>query len=309
MTSKMNLLSINVKVAPEMASEFIDWQAELHNQIAMAPGFISLEILSPNQLGESWNITERFHQESDLKLWKESAVCIELMLKLKAVSQNQQFVQETLEASNIDGGVTEIFITYVTKNMESIYKKWIAKIHHVEAQFKGFRGVYVQSPSNIGDNHWVTFLKFDTVENLDAWLKSTERKHLLKESLPLVSLLENHRIISPYGSWFPNVSKAGINPPVWKETMLILLVLFPLVMLQLKFLGLLTKGWDISLATFLGNAISASLISWPFLPLVIKLMKWWLLPRGPNPRRTTMLGVLLLLLLYSAEVAFFWSFT
>ncbi len=188
--------------------------------------------------------------------------------------------------------------------MEKDYRAWIAKIHHVEAKFPGFRGVYVQSPKGRG-KHWITLLQFDSMQNLEGWLQSPERKQVLQESAPLISSLEAHRVFSPYAGWFASIAKVGELPPVWKQTMLVLLVLFPIVVFELKYLSPLLSGLNSSVSTFISNALSVTLISFPMMPIAILFLGWWL---STNSLKTTIRGTLLLGLLYLAEIALFWNF-
>src|SRR5262249_32985415 len=141
-----------------------------------------------------------------------------------------------------------------------------------------FRGVYVKSPTPGQGENWITLLRFDSQEHLDRWLTSKERKEVLKEARPLITSLESHRVISPFAGWFASTATDGRIPPVWKQTCLVLLVLFPIVMLELKFLLPLTKNLNLSVGTFIGNAISVTLVSWPMMPIAIYFLRWWLSP-------------------------------
>ena len=55
--------------------------------------------------------------------------------------------------------------------------------------------------------------------------------------------------------------------------MLVILMLFPIVMLEIRFLSPLLKGVNTSPATFIGNVISVFLLAWLFMPIAIALMK------------------------------------
>ncbi len=208
--------------------------------------------------------------------------------------------------SNMRSNVTEVFVTKVSSDKAEAFREWVAKIHRVEVKFPGFRGMFVQSPSSNQGENWITFLQFERQENLDAWLRSPERKAILDEAGTLINSLESHRVISPYAGWFPSTYLADSEIPVWKQTMIILLVLFPIVMLELKFLSPLTKSLNSSLATFMANAISVSLISWPFMPIAIKYLKWWLTPTG-NAKKSELKGIILILGLYILEIVVFWK--
>jgi antibiotic biosynthesis monooxygenase (ABM) superfamily enzyme len=212
------------------------------------------------------------------------------------------------ESSELTNNVTEVFVTQVSPDKEDAYREWIAKIHQVESKFPGFRGMYVQAPNKNQGRNWITFLQFDTQKNLDRWLSSSERQQVLSEAQPLITVLESHRVITPYAGWFASLTEKGEIPSVWKQTMLVLLVLFPIVMLELKYLSLLTSNLNSSLATFIGNAISVTLIAWPMMPMTIDLLGWWLSPKNEKNSKITILGTCLLVLLYIIEIAVFWNF-
>jgi uncharacterized protein len=124
----------------------------------------------------------------------------------------------------------------------------------------------------------------------------------------LISSIESHRIYSPFAGWFKSLQEtAGELPAAWKQTMIVLLVLYPIVMLELKYLNPFLTGLNPSLGMFIGNAISASLVSWPLVPIAIYFLKWWLVPKDPHRLRDTLLGTVVVLVLYIIEVAVFWK--
>lgn len=300
------ILTNQVSIRPEFKDEFADWQAKLNGIMAAFPGFVSLEILSPDNKSQTrWSFVQRFHDADALSNWKNSNERKALMEELKPFVLEENPELETAPSAHPEN-VTEIFVTLVSPDKEEAYREWMAKIHQAEVKFPGFKGVYVQSSINKQGRNWITLLQFDTPENLDRWLNSPERMEVLKEAKSLIATLESHRVISPYAGWFASVAKEGALPPIWKQTMLVLLVLFPIVVLELKFLSPLLIHLNNSLATFIGNAISVTLISWPCMPLAIGCLGWWLSPK--DTFKTTFLGTLLVLALYLFEICLFWFF-
>jgi len=212
------------------------------------------------------------------------------------------------EVSSLHKGVIEVFVNEIFPDEESAFQQWIAKINHAEAQFPGFQKTSVQPPRQKGGRNWITVLQFDTIENLEHWLESKERAQILQEGAPLIQSIEQHRVITPFGGWFPPLEHAKKATSVWKQSMVILLVLFPLVMLQVKFFLPLMQGVHRSLATFIANALTVAVIAWPMMPIAIWCLGWWLSPEGENYRRTTFIGTGVVLFLYAIEIALFWSF-
>jgi uncharacterized protein len=304
------LISLKAQVHPGLEHAFIDWQAKFNAEFVLQPGFVSLEFLSPSAAHPHWLIVQRLSNSESAASWRRSTLLKRLLADLEAIAVAES-VQEVLSSAGSQSeGVTEVIIVQIAPEHDSAFRAWSAKIHQAEATFPGFRGVYVQAPDRAAGNcaaHWITLLQFDTMENLDRWLTSAERQKLLQESAPFISTLETHRMISPYAGWFASIAKVKEMPPAWKQSMLVLLVLFPIVMLELKYLALLTKGLNSSLATFIGNALSVALLAFPMMPIAIYFLGWWLIPAKQKQRQTTLLGFLLLLALYLAEIAFFWT--
>lgn len=197
--------------------------------------------------------------------------------------------------------VTEIFLTRVSANNTEEYLEWVKKIREIESQFPGFRDVCLQPPIPGKSDYWITLLQFDSQEHLDNWMESKERKQVLEEANPLVDSLQNHCVTSPFASWFAKNTPQTNPPPVWKQSCLILLVLFPIVMIQSKYLmPLLLPHLALSPAIFISNVISVALIAWPLLPMAIWCLEWWLTPNSSF--KCTSKGVLLLIALYALEI-------
>jgi hypothetical protein len=87
--------------------------------------------------------------------------------------------------------------------------------------------------------------------------------------------------------------------------MVVLLMLFPIVMLELRFLTPLTRRTDAVVGTFIGNALSVGLLTWPVMPVANRALDWWLRPRPRTARRITLLGTALLIAFYVVTILVF----
>ena len=303
---KANILTLRVSVNEEaMMNAFLDWEAKLSKTISAYPGFLSLETLHPKE--KSWVIVQRFLDKQSALDWSTSLSHEELMGELKKLTKNPMLQEELARDSNFQDSVTEVFIAHVLKGKEEAFREWCARTHRAEACWPGFLGAYVQSPVSGSSCNWVTLIQFTTIENLENWLNSSERQELLEESKQFTDTMESHRVISPYAGWFASLRSSGELPSVWKQTMIVLLVLFPIVMIELKYLIPYLNNLDYSLATFIANAISVSLISWPLMPIAILFLGWWLAPKGKQRISMTVLGTLVVVLLYLIEIWIFWE--
>lgn len=297
-----------VCIHPDALEEFAEWQSKLNRSIASYQNFISLEIISSHPNTAEWKIIQRFHDSESLKVWQESKERQELMRKVQhfLLEDVHKSMQEEFGSTETQlAGVTEMFVTFVDPDKISAYREWMGKIHQAELKFPGFRRTLVQSPKNEQVGSWITLLQFDTQEHLDNWLNSPERLTILQEGNEFIRSFESHRVISSFSGWFPASYGLEKVPPAWKQTMLVLLVLFPIVMLEIKFLNPHLTSFNPSLATFIGNAISVSLVSWPLIPLSIYFLGWWLNPSKHQPYANA-LGILIVCVLYLIEIAVLW---
>lgn len=303
---KSSIITLKVKVLPDKNAAFASWQGKMNQEIVGFLGFISLEFVLTNESEHEWTVVQRFGNVQQASFWLTSPVYHEIKDNLKQCVLPNTIKEEI--SDSLGNGVTEVIIAEVFPEKEKDYREWIAKIHLEEVKFPGFRGVYVQSPTKEKGKFWITLLQFDTIENLDKWLNSSERQTLLNHTSSLISHLETHRVISPYAGWFASIAKVGEIPALWKQTMIILLVLFPIVMLEMKYLMPSLKGLNISLSTFIGNALSVSLISFPMMPIAIYFLKWWLLPNQNHRKLATFAGTFTVIALCLLEIWLFWSF-
>lgn len=300
--------TLTARLLPKSLPQFVQWQSAFANRIASSEGFVSLEFLAKPNEPYSWMIVQRFYSRDNASNWKTSPSYEQLIDELKPLLAAKQLREEIQNEADLTSGVTEVIITQIDPHHEQAYMEWSSKIHQVEAQFEGFRGVYIQSPKSNGGRHWITLLQFDTPAHLDTWLNSEERKNILKEGMPLISSLETSRMASPFAGWFSSIAKGEEAPSVWQQTMIVLLILFPIVMLELKYLSPWTAHLNNSLATFIGNTISVTLIAYPFMPIVLPLLKWWLYPSHRTSWPSLYFGTLFILFLYFLEVLLFWNF-
>jgi antibiotic biosynthesis monooxygenase (ABM) superfamily enzyme len=82
-------------------------------------------------------------------------------------------------------------------------------------------------------------------------------------------------------------------------------MLFPVVMLELRFLNPHLRGLNPAVGTFIGNAISVGLTTWPLIPLAIYGFHAWLFPEN-QPRWLVRIMPIALVLCYALEIALLW---
>ena len=192
--------------------------------------------------------------------------------------------------------------------MADRYREWATRIQAAQARYPGYRGMYLQPPASGKDGHWTSILRYDSAAHLEAWMNSPERRALLEESKEFIESEELMSLKTSFPGWVPMDPVTGEPPPNWKAALLVLLGLFPIVMLEMRFLSPILTGLHLhaSMATFIGNTISVALTSFVTMPLFVRWFAWWLFPKG-NRAAVDAKGVAILCALFAAEVIVLWK--
>ena len=164
--SEDTCLMTKLRIQPQSKAPFIQWQAKLNTIIANYPGFVGLEISASKQPEDhEWTIVQRFNSSQYLADWQTYKERTSLLREVNDCLENSKphpIQDNTCHGTDLQGGVTEVFVTKVSPDKENEFRRWMAKMHQVEASFPGFRGMYVQSPHRGQGHNWITLLQFDT---------------------------------------------------------------------------------------------------------------------------------------------------
>ena len=285
------------------------WQNRWEAEMLRSPGAESFEEIPQTPDRDDIVGVARFATVEAMHAWLESAANRALVEEARPFVDGGVVMQLTGRAAaeyDVRGAATEIIVTRIKPGKQDAYRAFADKIQQKQATFPGYVGSFVHPPHH-NETGWTTVLRFAAAADLERWLKSPERAALLKESEDLIEGFEAQRVDTSFPGWVPADPATGRPPNMWKTACLVLLVLFPVVMLELKFLNPLLRAANVAPApgTFTGNAISVVLTTWPLMPLAIAAFSPWLFPEG-KPRALVAIMPLLLVACYLAEIAVFW---
>jgi antibiotic biosynthesis monooxygenase (ABM) superfamily enzyme len=300
------LLCARIRSGSEAA--FGQWQASWQ-RAALAAGAESVEFwppAPPDQL--EWVAVARFASIASLQKWRRGDENRDLVDQLVPLVEGGVVMQLAGQAAvdySVKHGVTMVMVTEIKPGREAEYRAWAERIQKLQATYTGYIGSFVQPPQH-NEAGWTTVLRFDSAANLDRWLKSKERAAMVKESDDMVAGFHAQRVDTSFPGWVPSDPATGKPPNMWKTAGLVLLTLFPLVMLEIRFLNPHLGALNPAVGTFIGNAITVALTTWPLMPLAIWGFSAWLYPEN-KPRWLVMAMPLALVLCYAIEIAFFWN--
>jgi uncharacterized protein len=300
------LLCARVRCGAE--AEFAQWQVLWQTAVLASPGAKSVEFWPPAPPDQLETVAvARFTSDEALRKWRrgdQNRKLVEEIAPLVEGGLVMQLVGQAAVDYSVKHGVTMVMVTDIKPGKEAAYRAWAERIQKLQATFPGYVGSFVQPPQH-KETGWTTVLRFDSAANLENWLKSDARAAMIKESENLVEDFHAQRVDTSFPGWVPNDPVTGKPPNRWKAACLILLTLFPVVMLELRFLNPPLAELNPAVRTFIGNALSVALTTWPLMPLAIWGFSAWLFPEN-KPRWLVQTMPIVLVLCYLAEIALLW---
>ncbi len=289
--------------------EHVDWLTRLMMEGVGSGAVLSAEIIPPSSPDDSvWTLVQRFHENHLIAEWQANSDRLKLLAELAPkIEANEIVLTEAVSSTyGTVGSVAVAIVTQVKSGQESTYLKFEKQFQSAQAKRQGYRGVYLQPPTKKGPGIWTTLIRFDSPHALDEWFVSDERKKLLTLAEPVVSSTDYQAVAGSFPGWFPTQESGQKGPPNWKTAMLILLGLYPIVMLEIRFLNPALHGAPSAIANFIGNSISVALTTWVTMPLAIKAFTPWLFPKKETPTWVSPVSFAVLVLLFALEIALLW---
>jgi uncharacterized protein len=199
--------------------------------------------------------------------------------------------------------VSAVISIRIKPGQEGAYRKWEQRIAAAQAKAVGFQGYRFEPPVPGVQDDWLAILRFDSEPHLQAWLESPARLALLEEAAEFTEEVHARVVRTGFEQWFSGGGDRTAAPAVWKQNMVVLVLLYPIVFLFGLWVQtpLLTKaaGLPFWLTLFIGNIVSVLLLT-VLVPRVSRWLDWWLNPARDRPAKVTLAGALLVSVLYAA---------
>lgn len=276
------------RIGPDKAEEFESWQNQISKIIEAQPGFINQSVLRPSPPGQlDWVILQRFLSKQDALAWLRSDARESLVAQAQPmlVGQDDVHLLDDGTSGVLPAPVSAVISTRIKPGQENSYREWERRIAVAQARAAGFQGYRFEPPVPGVQDDWLAILRFDSEPNLQAWLASPQRKKLLEEAAAFTEEYHTRIVRTGFDQWFQIDNSAEPSAPAWKQNMLVLMVLYPVVVLfgMCVQSPLLMQHWKLPLwgALFIGNAVSVILLSF-LVPWSSRKLDWWLRPSSPK---------------------------
>jgi antibiotic biosynthesis monooxygenase (ABM) superfamily enzyme len=300
------------RVRPESADAFARWQEETSGIVATFAGFIKQTVLPPSPPAQiDWVILQRFASAGAAVAWLNSEERLQRIESVAAMLVGRDDIHVVKDGSSgvLPAPVSAVISTRIKPGQETAYRAWEQRIAAAQSKAPGFQGYRFEPPLPGVQDDWLAILRFDTEAHLQAWLDSPERHTLLREAIAFTEEFHTRIARTGFEQWFPMPAGAAHPPAAWKQNMLVLLILYPVVFLFSVFVQTpyLTRraGLPFAIALFIGNVVSVLLLSY-LVPWTSDRLSWWLQPTGVKSRRIEVIGTVLVVALYAVMLVAFW---
>ncbi|WP_048306771.1 hypothetical protein [Halomonas sp. PR-M31] len=174
---------------------------------------------------------------------------------------------------NENHSVTAVITRCVIPGREQDYRTWVHDVGQVVKQFPGHRGITYKIPGEGNECHVI--FRFDTVEHLQDWEESEERKHWLGKLEGIVK--GESRVDRLTGIEF--LFRDQLHPKAHKMVFVLTVVVFSLSSVLTPLFSLLNAalpivpGWLWALAQVV---VQLLLLTYVIMPHITRLLATWL---------------------------------
>jgi antibiotic biosynthesis monooxygenase (ABM) superfamily enzyme len=290
---------------------FTRWQDAMGAVIAKLDGFIDQEVIPPSPPAQiDWVILQRFASADAATGWLHSAQRLSLVDSIQPILAGSDDIHLVRDGASgvLPAPASVVISTRVKPGEEIAYRRWEQRIAAVQSRAPGFQGYRFEPPMPGVQDDWLAIIRFDSEANLQNWLNSPERLELLKDSDCVTERVDTRIVRSGFDQWFSG-GKSDVPPvPIWKQNMIVLGMLYPVVFL----FGLLVQtpllmnriGVPFWLALFIGNVVSVVSLNW-LVPWASKRFGWWLQPTGHGSMGNHALGAGIIVGIYAMSLLVF----
>ncbi len=286
--------------------EFQTWQQTINEKSEHFPGFIGIDVHPPavNESSDDWVVVYRFQNEEKLQAWLRSKERADALATAPDIFTNKRSEYTLSGGQAPDNGLTIVTAHKVLPGKEVEYEAANKALNDAAARFPGFAGCEIFKPT-AADDEYTTLVRFNNKANMDRWLNSPERK-TGREVLYRTTIGHRTNVVATgFGSWFAFNAEDGIAAAAWKQAMVVICALFPVIMIDNMILENVLNNIGASFAVniFIGTTLSTVILTWLLMPVISRTMDWWLSPRSTS--KQSWIGLFLILILYVIEIIIF----
>jgi antibiotic biosynthesis monooxygenase (ABM) superfamily enzyme len=177
--------------------------------------------------------------------------------------------------------VTMMFTERVKREKVTEYETWSRGVLGSVKDFTGYLGSDVIRPEESSLQEYITLIRFDSCLNLKTWRNSSSLADWKSKLSELLVSDPHQQEASGLDLWFDrsDTPQRMKEPPYWKQVVIGVICVYPLVQLLSWLLGPILAEIRKEIATLVNVTILSSLLIYPVMPWVTRLLRTWLYPK------------------------------
>lgn len=176
-----------------------------------------------------------------------------------------------------DEPVTVVFSWRAKPGKENEFAEWARGVTSAAAHFPGNLGAMVIHEEGSRDFHII--VQFVNQEALQRWLNSRERTRWHEKARDIADARTAVQQRTGLETWFYVPAHAGETvkpPPRWKQWLVSLIAVYPLVLLFQAFIVPRVADWPLWAKAAMFPLIILTLMTYVVMPIVSRLLRRWL---------------------------------
>lgn len=185
--------------------------------------------------------------------------------------------------------ITLVISEVVDPDQIEAYEAWTKGINQDAQQFAGFLGVEVIRPRSAAHPEYVVIVKFDHYLHLSHWLSSPVYQTWMEKSHQFIAARSQQHLPTGLELWFTlpeSLQRTLPQPAYYKQVVLGVLAVYPLILLANRLLGPFLRGLPPLLGLLISVTFVSALLTYPVMPGLTKLLRFWLYPSLAKKSRT-----------------------
>ncbi|QQT32054.1 antibiotic biosynthesis monooxygenase [Sphingobacterium siyangense] len=177
-------------------------------------------------------------------------------------------------------GASAVIIHHILDGKILEYEKWLNEITPLTKHATGFIDLQIVRPIPKLTFVYTVIIRFDTVENLQMWLESEQRKLWIEKAEPLFRRHDRYQIKSGLDFLFESTENNAKIPKRWKQYLVTWSAIYPislliplLVLPVLRYLNIPQNHFS---DAFLSSGVIVFLMVYIVMPNFTRLIRKWL---------------------------------